>query len=69
MNRLATRLALAMIATTVLSPAILFAALQLAEYKAYWSLPSEMRAQVPPPRLDVFRGPPPPRHREEGAGS
>ena len=57
MNRLAPHLALAMIGTTVLTLVILVASLQLAEYRAYWSLPSEVRAQVPPPRLEFFRKP------------
>lgn len=47
-----------MIATTVLSLFIVFASLQFAEYRAYYALPSEVRAQVPPPRFDVFGGPP-----------
>ena len=58
MNRLAPRLALAMIATTVLSLLILFASLQFAEYRAYYALPEGVRAQVPPPRLEFFGGPP-----------
>lgn len=52
-----------MIGTTVLSLVILVASLQFAEVRNYWSLPSEVRAQVPPPRLDFFRGPPPRRER------
>ena len=52
-----------MIGTTVLTLVILVASLQFAEYRAYWSLPSEVRAQVPPPRLELFRGP---RPRPEG---
>jgi two-component system sensor histidine kinase BaeS len=58
MNRLAPRLALAMIATTILSILILVASVQFADYQNYWSLPSEVRAQVPPPRLDFLSGPP-----------
>lgn len=40
--------------TTALSLAILAAVLQVADYRTYWSLPSEVRAQVPPPRFDLF---------------
>lgn len=47
-----------MIATTVLSVLILVASLQVADYRNYWSLPSEVRAQVPPPRFDLSPGPP-----------
>ena len=59
MNRLGPRLALAMICTTVLTLVILVASLQIAEYRSYWSLPSEVRAQVPPPGLVFFRRPRP----------
>lgn len=52
-----------MIGTTVLSLVILVASLQFAEVRNYWSLPSEVRAQVPSPRLDFFRRPPPRRER------
>ncbi len=58
MNRLAPRLAAAMIGTTVLSLVILLASLLFADYQNYMALPSEVRAQVPPPRLDLFSGPP-----------
>lgn len=66
MNRLAPRLAAAMIATTVLSLLILLASLGVADYQAYWSLPEGVRAQVPPPRLD-FLGPAPRRPHRVGA--
>lgn len=54
MNRLAPRLAAAMIGTTILSLLILLTALQVAEYQNYMALPSEVRAQIPPPRLELF---------------
>lgn len=63
LNRLATRVALAMIVTTVLSLIIIVASLQFAEYRAYWAMPSEVRAQVLSPRLGFFFSPPPRRER------
>lgn len=63
MNRLAPRLALAMIATTIFSVLILVASVQFADYQNYYSLPSEVRAQVPPPRLDFFFLGGPPRNK------
>lgn len=49
-----------MIGTTVLSLVILLASLQIADYRAYWRLPDEVRAQVPPPRLSFLLSPMPP---------
>lgn len=57
LNRLAPRLAAAMIGTTILSLLILLTALQIADYQNYMALPSEVRERVPPPRLDIFHRP------------
>jgi len=50
MRRLGVRLALAMIGTMVMTLVIVGATQKLAEVRAYWALPEEVRSHVPAPR-------------------
>lgn len=71
MRRLGVRLALAMIGTMVMTLVIVGATQKLAEYRAFWALPEEVRSHVPAPRpwLDSVFGWWAPERRPPPAGA